>query len=239
MKKGDFVKVGYVGRLETGEIFDLTDAEVAKKEGIYSPRIAYGNLSVIVGANFMIKGLDKALLNLNVGEKKEVEVSPEEGFGERDAKLVRTVPRKAFRDQNVEPRQGLIVDFGGTKGRIQSASGGRIMVDFNNPLAGKTLKYALEVKEKIEKPEDQIKSLFEFFGVRDVEPKIDVGKLSVNIKLPGQLKERISSLIIEYVKGIEKVEFVESYEKGKPSHDHSHEGHDHSHDGHDHSHDHE
>ncbi|MBI4174353.1 MAG: FKBP-type peptidyl-prolyl cis-trans isomerase [Candidatus Aenigmarchaeota archaeon] len=243
MQKGDFVKVSYVGRLETGEIFDLTDAEVAKKEGIYSPRIAYGDLPVIVGANFMIKGLDKALLNLNVGEKKEIEVSPDEGFGERDAKLVRTVPRKFFRDQNVEPRQGLIVDFGGTKGRIQSASGGRIMVDFNNPLAGRTLKYTVEVKEKTEKPEEQVRSVFEFFGVRDVEPKIDAGKLSVNIKLPGQLKERISSLIIEYVKGIEKVEFVESYEKRKDdhaghAHDDSQEGHDHSHEGHSHDHSH-
>src|SRR3989338_3040227 len=229
MKKGDFVKVGYVGRLETGEIFDLTDAEVAKKEGIYSPRIAYGNLSVIVGANFMIKGLDKALLNLNVGEKKEVEVSPEEGFGERDAKLVRTVPRKAFRDQKVEPRQGLIVDFGGTKGRIQSSSGGRVMVDFNNPLAGHVLKYTLEVKEKIEKPEDQAKAVFEFFGVRDIEPKIEGGKLSVNARLPAQIKDKISSLIIEHIKGIENVDFIESY--GKKD---SHEGHDHS--AHEHSH---
>ena len=35
MQKGDFVKINYVGRLETGEVFDLTDAEIAKKEGLF------------------------------------------------------------------------------------------------------------------------------------------------------------------------------------------------------------
>ena len=234
MQKGDFVKVSYVGRLESGEIFDLTDVETAKKEGIYNSRIAYGDLPVIVGAKFLIKGLDDTLLSLNVGERKDVEIKPEDAFGERDAKLVRTVPRKFFRDQKVEPRQGLIVDFGGTKGRIQSVGGGRVMVDFNNPLSGHILKYTLEVKEKIEKPEDQVKAVFEFFGVRDIEPKIEGGKISVNARLPAQIKDKISSLIIEHIKGIENVDFIESYGK-KEKHAHEpnvqdHEGHSHSHD---------
>ena len=228
MQKGDFVKVSYVGRLESGEIFDLTDSEVAKKEGIYSPKTAYGDLPVIVGAKFLIKGMDNALLELNAGDKKDIEVVPEDGFGERDAKLVRTVPRKFFRDQKVEPRPGLIVDFGGTKGRIQSAGAGRVMVDFNNPLAGRTLKYTLEVKEKIEKQDEQVKAVFAFFGVKDVEPNIEGTKLSINAKLPMQIKERVSSLIIEYVKGIEKVDFIESYEKGH-THENEHAHSDHSH----------
>ncbi|HLC76688.1 MAG TPA: peptidylprolyl isomerase, partial [archaeon] len=61
MQKGDFVKIAYVGRLETGEIFDLTDAETAKKEGIYNSKIIYRDLPVVVGARFLIKGLDSAL----------------------------------------------------------------------------------------------------------------------------------------------------------------------------------
>ncbi|MFA4819526.1 MAG: peptidylprolyl isomerase [Candidatus Aenigmatarchaeota archaeon] len=215
MKNGDFVKVSYIGKLETGEIFDLTDAEIAKKEGIYSSKIAYGDLPIIVGAKFMIKGLDTALLDLNVGDKKDIEIKPEDGFGERDARLVRTVPRKFFREQKVEPRQGMIVDFGGAKGRIQSVDGGRIRVDFNNPLAGHVLKYHLEVKEKIDTPVDQVKSIFDFFGAKDADPKIEGNLVNISIKLPMQLKERISSLIIEYVSGIEKVNFTESFEKSK------------------------
>lgn len=213
MQKGDFVKISYTGRLETGEVFDLTDTETAKKEGIYNSKIAYGDLPVIVGANFLIKGLDNALLNMNVGDKKEIEIKPDEGFGERDAKLVRTVPRKFFRDQKVEPRQGMIVDFGGTKGRIQSVDAGRIRVDFNNPLAGHTLKYDLEIKEKIENQEEKVKAVFEFFGAKNTDPKIEGNTVTVSVRMSSQLKERISSLIIEHVEGIEKVNFVESYEK--------------------------
>ncbi len=225
MQKGDFIKISYVGRLETGEVFDLTDAETAKKEGIYNPKMTYGDLPVIVGANFLIRGLDNALLKLNVGDKEEIEIVPEDAFGQRDAKMVRTVPRKFFREQKIEPRQGLIVDFGGMKGRIQSAGGGRVMVDFNNPLAGHKLKYAVEVKEKIDSKEGQVKAVFDFFGIRNIEPKIEGNKLSVNARLPSQIKEKISSLIIEYVQGIEKVDFIESYGKNE----HAHESHEHAH----------
>ncbi len=216
MKKGDFVKIGYIGRLESGEIFDLTDEEVAKKEKIHSPHIRYDDLPVIIGANFLIKGLDGALLGMEVGDKKDIEVKPEDGFGQRDAKLVRTVPRKVFKDQKVEPRQGMIVDFGGMKGRIQSVDAGRIRVDFNNPLAGHILKYHLEVKEKIEGNDNKVKAILQFFGAKDITPTLKENEVDIPVALPPQLKEKISQLIIEYVKPIEKVNFVESYGR-KPS----------------------
>src|SRR3989338_5163159 len=189
MKKGDFVKISYVGTLETGEVFDLTDAETAKKDCIYSSKIVYGDLPIIVGANFMIKGLDNALLDLNVGDKRDIEIKPEDGFGERDARLVRTVPRKFFRDQKVEPRPGMIVDFGGAKGRIQSVDGGRIRVDFNNPLAGRKLKYSIEIREKIKNPADEVKAVMDFFGAREAQVNVEGPSAIINFRLPQQLKE--------------------------------------------------
>lgn len=213
MQKGDFVRISYVGRLESGEVFDLTDPEIAKKEGVFDPRVTYSDLPVIIGANFMIKGLDSAVASMTVGEKKDVEVEPEEGFGTRDAKLVRVVPRKTFKDQKFDPAPGMIVDFGGTKGRIQSVDAGRVRVDFNNPLAGKKLKYSVEVKEKIEQPVDQVKAVMDFFGVKDAEVAVEGTSAIINYRLPQEIKERISSIVLQYVKGLEKVNFVESYGK--------------------------
>jgi FKBP-type peptidyl-prolyl cis-trans isomerase 2 len=213
MQKGDFIKLSYIGRLETGEIFDLTDEEVAKKEGIYNPNIKYGDLPVIVGANFLVKGLDNAMLKLNVGDKKDIELKPEEGFGQRNPELVRTVPKKAFKDQRVEPRPGMIVDFGGMKGRIQSVDAGRVRVDFNNPLAGHTVKYHIEIKEKIEEPAEKIKAILEFFGAPGIEASIEAGEATINARLPEQFKEKVSGLVLEYVTGVEKVNFIESYGK--------------------------
>ena len=111
-----------------------------------------------------------------------------------------------------------VVDFSGMKGRIQSVSAGRIMVDFNNPLAGKKLSYELEVKEKIDAPEEQIKAVFEFFGIEKVGVKLE--DTIVNLEtgsLPAEVKSKVSSMLMEYVKSqnkaIEKVRFIETYEK--------------------------
>ena len=214
MDKGDFIKIDYIGRLESGEIFDLTDGELAKKEKIYNIKVKYRPVPVIVGAGFVIPGLDKALLEMKLNEKRIVEIKPENGFGMRDPKLVKVVPKNAF-SGDFEPKQGLIVDFSGIKGRIQSVSAGRVMVDFNNPLAGKNLKYELEVKEKIEDPVKQIESIFDFFGIENVDVKIDKNVVDIEAKkLQSELKEKISSFMLEYIKEkIDKVRFIETYEK--------------------------
>mgnify|MGYP001604000838 CR=1 FL=1 len=221
MQKGDFIRISYVGRLETGEIFDLTDEETAKKEKIHNPSVKYGDLPIIVGARFLVKGLDDAVMKMDVGEKKEIEIRPEDAFGQRDPNLVRTVPKKVFREQKMEPRPGMIVDFGGTKGRIQSVDAGRVRVDFNNPLAGHTVKYHVELKEKIEAPEEKVKSILEFFGAKHAEANVDGNEATITIRLPEQLKESVSNLVLQYVHGVEKVKFVETFEKKTQAKDES------------------
>jgi FKBP-type peptidyl-prolyl cis-trans isomerase 2 len=213
MQKGDVIRINYIGRLESGEIFDITYEDVAKKEGVYSQRIKYGPVTIIVGAGFVIPGIDNALKEMNVGEKKSIAVEPKDAFGERDAKLVKVVPQKAFKDQKVEPQQGMVVDFSGVKGRIQSVSAGRVRVDFNNPLAGKTLKYELEIKEKIEDPIEKVSGIFEFFGFYNANVLIENKEAVVKAAIPQQLKQRLSSVIIENIPEVEKVTYQESYEK--------------------------
>ncbi len=212
MKKGDFVRVNYIGRLESGEIFDLTDEDVAKKEKLYSEKIRYKPLPVIVGAGFLISGLDKALLDMNPGDKKTIEISPEDGFGQRDPRLVKVVPQKAF-EGKIEPRAGLVVDFSGMKGRIQSASAGRITVDFNNPLAGKNLKYDIEIKDEIKEKGEKVRAVLEYFGAENPEIIFEGKEVSVKMKLPDEIKERASALILEHIEGIEAVNYIETFAK--------------------------
>ena len=220
MQKGDFVRIDYVAKLENGEMFDLTDEQLARKENIYNPKVTYKPIPIIIGAGFVIPGLDKELLKMDVGEKKTVEISPEEGFGNRDPNLVRVVPKKVFKDNSTEPQQGMIVDFSGMKGRIQSVASGRVRVDFNNPLAGKKLIYEVEVKEKVDEPEKKIKMVLEFFGIDKAEIRLGEDIEIETIKLPVDIKEKISSLILENVrlegKQPGKVKFIETYEKKEP-----------------------
>ncbi len=217
MQKGDFIKIDYVGRLESGEIFDLSIEETARKENIYNEKIKYRTMSVIVGAGFVISGLDRELLAMEVGEKKTVSVASKDAFGERNPSLLRTVSEKEFRGQ-VEPRPGMIVDFSDMRGRIQSVSAGRVRVDFNHPLAGKNLIYEVEIKDRIDRCEEKISAILEFFGI-DAELKVHDDTVEIELKKPlaHQVKEKVSSLILEYVmnevKSIGKVKFTEVFEK--------------------------
>ena len=61
MKKGDFIKISYTGRLESGEIFDITDENEAKKNGVFDEKMKYSHVTIIIGANFLVPGLDKAV----------------------------------------------------------------------------------------------------------------------------------------------------------------------------------
>jgi FKBP-type peptidyl-prolyl cis-trans isomerase SlyD len=221
MEKGEFVKIDYIGRLESGEIFDLTKEDVAKKENVYNPKINYKPVPLVVGAGFTIKGIEKALENMKVGEKKEIEVSPKDGFGKRNPEMIRTMPKKVF-EGKVEPVQGLVVDFSGMKGRVQSVSGGRVTVDFNNPLSGKTLKYEIEVREKIENDKNKVESILEFFGIENVNARINNDIVDIEgPRIPNELKDRVSKLIIDYVKpdgkSIEKIRFIDTIESPEKS----------------------
>jgi len=180
--------------------------------GKFKLQSKYKPVGVLIGAGFIIRGLDKALMEMKVGEKKEIKVSPEDGFGNRDARLVKVFQKKMFEN----PQQGMVINVSGAIGRIQSVTAGRVRVDFNNPLAGKTLVYEVEIKEKIEKTEDKIKAVFNFFGAESVDIKIEGVAVRVEgAKLSVQAKEKTSKIIKDNIKidekSIEKISFVEDF----------------------------
>lgn len=216
MENGDFVLVDYVGRLESGEIFDLTKEDVAKEKKVYSPSIKYKPVTVVMGAGFVIPGMEKALLAMKEGEKKHVEIEPQDAFGQRNAEMIKTVNSKIFKERDVDPKPGMIVDFSGLKGRIQSASSGRVTVDFNNPLAGKKLIYDIEAKKKLVEPKEQITALMEFFGKDKASVTISNGAAEIESDLPKEMNARAATAILQHVKpegkALSKVRFIQTFE---------------------------
>jgi len=217
MQKGDFVRIDYVGKVkDTNEIFDLTNEEIAKKENVFIKGRKYKPIPIIVGEGFVLKGLDEQIMKMNVGERKTVTINPENGFGERKAELIKVLPMSFFKKQKVTPAPGLVINVSGMRGRIQSVNSGRVRIDFNNPLAGKTLEYDIEIKEKIDDPKNKIESLFEFFGI-DIKAEIKDGVAEIESeksKITPELKEKTFSLITKYLK-IERVRFIEVFDKTK------------------------
>jgi FKBP-type peptidyl-prolyl cis-trans isomerase 2 len=221
MNPGDFVYIEYIGRIkDSGEIFDLTREDVAKKEGLYNPKFKYNPVPVIVDADFLIPGLNEALKEMKVGEKKTVEIPSSKAFGERQIELIKIIPEAKFKEQGVDVKPGSIVTISRINGRVISVDGGRVKVDFNHPLAGKSLEYELEVKEEIKVAKEKIMAVVCYFtGLEesDVDTSIKEKEAEINIKkkvdVLREVKQTISSTIIKWVKEIEKVKFVEIFEK--------------------------
>lgn len=72
-KEGDFVLIEYTGRIkETGNLIDTTNEELAKKANIYDNNKVYGPTLIVIGRGWVIKGLEEALKDMDVGEEREV-----------------------------------------------------------------------------------------------------------------------------------------------------------------------
>ena len=231
MKKGDFLRLEYTGRVqETDEVFDTTIEKVAEEEGIQLENKIYGPIPIIVGAGHVLKGIEDSLIDMDEGDKKEIEIPPSEGFGERDPKLIQLIPMSEFRKQSIKPQVGMSITSEGSTGKIRSISGGRVRVDFNHELAGKTLQYQIKVQKIIEDDVEKIRSMID---LHYPNPNIDSTKHIVQIedekvviymdemtkfdKKPYMdvtfVRFRIARDIWENMENIEKVEFVDVFEK--------------------------
>ena len=198
MKKGDIVLIDFIAKTEHGEIFDLTKEDVAKENKIYNEKIKYEPIAVVLGAGTTMPGLEEGLLKMNEGEEKEIKIEPHKGFGKRDTKLIKIFPEKVFQGK-IKPSPGLIVDFSGQKGRIQSCLGGRVRIDFNHPLAGKTLIYDVKIVKNITDEKEKIKAIFSLFNLEPIVSIAD-NKSEAEIKFPSALHPVIKEKMNELVK---------------------------------------
>jgi len=213
-KKGDFIEIDYVARIKgTNSIFDLTRADVAKKEGIFNEGKKYKPLIVCLGAGHLLRGLDKGLEGKEVGKELLLEIDPEDAFGRRNPKLIQLTTLKQFKDKGVNPVPGLQLAIDGALATIRSVSGGRVIIDFNHPLAGKTLIYQIKINRIVTDAKEKISGLVSL--LLDLDPKdclikIDEKEINIEIKknvpkeLLEKLKKQIKNLIPEV--GKKKVE---------------------------------
>ena len=224
VSKGDFVLVDYTGRVkDTGEVFETTVEEVAKEAGIHSEGRRYGPRLVIVGEGWVLKGLDEGLEGLKVGEKTVIEVPPEKGFGPRNPDDVKTIPYRVLRSRGIVPRIGMKVEVDGREAVVRAVGAGRVRVDFNPPLAGRTLVYEVVVREKVEGDVEKIKALIhrripvdpEAFevSVEDGEAVIKVPREAMYLEGIQVAKRGIASDVFRYVPNVTKVRFVEEFQK--------------------------
>jgi FKBP-type peptidyl-prolyl cis-trans isomerase 2 len=221
INEGDFILVEITGKaVETGEIFDTTDEELAKEEDIFEENRSYGPRLVIVGEGFVLKGLDERLSGLKLEELAEVEIPPEDAFGERSPENVRILPFRILRSKGVNPVVGQQVELDGRNAVVRSIGAGRVQLDYNHPLAGRNLEYEIKAIKKYESDLEKIRALVgrRFLGIDLDLFKIRKLKKKVKIEIPEEIffgeniqiaKRGVALDIHRYFEDVGEVEYVE------------------------------
>jgi FKBP-type peptidyl-prolyl cis-trans isomerase SlpA len=131
---GTQVTLHFAIKLENGDVVDST---FDKQPATF--KVGDGNL---------LPGFEQALYGLKAGDKRSLSIAPEQGFGQPNPQNVQVMPRSQFKD--MELGEGLLVIFNDAAnaelpGMVQSFDDNQVSVDFNHPLAGKTLSFEVEI----------------------------------------------------------------------------------------------
>ena len=209
VKKRDFIEIEYTGKIKEGNIiFDTTDEKVAKENNLqghdFSPAI------ICIGEEQVLKGIDKNLEGKDVGREYEFDISPEDAFGKKNAKLIQLIPTTKFRQQSIQPMPGMQLNIDGMAGTVKTVSGGRTLVDFNHPLAGRELSYKVKINKKITDGKEKLSGYVKLaLGTKDFEATVENGNAKITLKngIPEEIQEILIEKITELMPEIKKAEF--------------------------------
>ncbi|MDI6718933.1 MAG: FKBP-type peptidyl-prolyl cis-trans isomerase [Methanomicrobiales archaeon] len=214
--EGDFIHVSYTGRIDDN-VFDTTDEEIAKEAGIHNPSARYGPIMIRLGSGHVVAGLEDALMGAEVGGEGEVDVPPEKAFGPHDDSLVESIPITNFKEK---PFVGMQVKLEDREGVVTNVIGRRAVVDFNSPLAGKTVHYTYRVEGTVDGVENRVKGLIRLYVQRDMDVAFENG--TVTIHLPPAItydrrwliwRSRVVHETFEYLPDVAEIVLLETFKR--------------------------
>ena len=217
IKLHDFVEIEYTGKLTDGTVFDTTKEDVAKGNKLYNNQVKYKPAAICVGEKQLLPGLDINLVDKEVGIDYSITLKPEEAFGKRDIKNMRIVPMSTFIEHKLQPRPGLQIDVDGEMGIVTRVSGGRVIVNFNHPLAGREIVYDYKIVKKITDAKEQVELfLATSFRLPKEMLKVNIAENKANVEVPFTLPESfldiLSKKLVELT-GLNEIKIIGKVEK--------------------------
>jgi len=211
IKNKDFIELEYTGMTkEDNVVFDTTSKELAEKNDLETEKAKFGPMVLCVGEGQLLRGLDKKLEGLDLGEHR-IELSAEEGFGKKKAQYVQLVSTAKFRKQGVSPMPGMQVNIDNMVGVVKTVTGGRTLVDFNHPLSSKELVYEIKINRILTDDKEKAGAYLNMmFGTAIESLDLAEGTLSAKskIKVPDEVKKKLQGKIKELIPAIKKVVFT-------------------------------
>lgn len=116
-------------------------------------------LTYLHGSGGIVPGLEEALTGRATGDKFNVSLPPDKGYGQRDERLVQKIPQDQFPNSGaVKPGMQFQVNSPGGPMilTVTSVANGEVTVDANPELAGQTLHFDIEVTEVRKATEDEL-----------------------------------------------------------------------------------
>jgi peptidylprolyl isomerase len=227
--RGDYILLDYTVIVkDDNKVIETTNEATAKEAGIYRPEDVYEPRLVILGETKLWEPLESALLNAEEGKDLEVEIPPEKAYGQRDLGKIKTLSIREFHRHGIVPHVDDVVEIEGSRARVISISGGRVTLDFNHPLAGKTLVVRGKVVKRLTSNEEKIAYL-----IKQYMPRIPLDKISASfsqdgseaqVRLPAEvlLYEKIGNVLLQVASEIgsrfaelKRVTFTEEIELKK------------------------
>ena len=134
-KQGDTVRVHYHGRLTDGTTFDSSEGRQP--------------LEFEVGSGTVIRGFDRGVNGMSVGEKKTISIPADDAYGQRQEEMMIEFPRSNF-PPDIEPEIGMTLNMHSEDGNalpvvITDINPESIILDANHPLAGEDLIFDIEL----------------------------------------------------------------------------------------------
>ena len=228
VSEGSLLYVDYTIKTKRdGKVFDCTMEDVAREEGMYKEDERYEPMLVGIGWNWLLAAVEEELIGMRVGESKTVEVPPEKGSGLRDPSKIKLFAKIKLAKHGVRAIKGEEVKIGHERGVITQVLGRRVRVDFNSPLAGKTLVFDITARELITDPEKKVLAV-----IKRRIPAVPVDQFGVSIKgktvtiefpqasryIEGiQYAEiGVASDALKVIEKAKKIKFVVTYERPEP-----------------------
>jgi len=224
VKPGDFLLVNFTLKVkESGETVDTTYDAVAKDTHLHRDESTYGPRFIILGEGWLPKGLEDSLVGLDIGKQTTVELPPDKGFGTRDPAKMRLVPLRRFREQGI-PSPGAQIELDGRAATVRAVGAGRVQVDYNHPLAGRTLIYEVSIEKVVEDDNEKVLNI-----ISKRIPEVDKTKFGVErnssdmtIEVPEEAfylsglqvaKKSVTSDLQKYFPNIETISFREVFKR--------------------------
>ena len=225
-------------------MIETTRREVAEEHDRLDENKTYEPLVVTIGEGTLIEGFEEHLKEAEAETDYEIDIPPAQAYGERDANNVETIGEAKLAQlvsgESENLHVGGPVTIEGRQGVIKMFAAGRARIDFNHPLAGRTLRYNYRITNVVEDREEKVRTILKMSTrMDDFEVEFDGDDVSINIpeflgydQNWGMAKFAIIRALHENV-GVGTIRFIEEHKKREvgeidEEHEHDHEG-DHDH----------